>query len=402
MTYLGFNSKTVYLTVTLIGLVSMMGDIVYEGGRGAIPSYLQLLGASAFIVGLVSGLGDFIGYALRLVSGYLSDKSRAYWQFMFIGYGLIIAVPMLSITSFWPVAALLVVMERLGKAVRAPARDTIVSIVSKGVGVGKAFGLHELMDQIGAVMGPLIVSAILYFTSNNYTITFAALFIPYTILLITLSYVYFKVRSKVLENISHGISGGSKSFSKDFYIYSLAVFANVLGLIPASIILYKASIILSPSKMDWLVPILFMLIQLVDAPTALVAGIVFDRIGTIVLTIPFFLSIFASLFTFYAPDLTFLIVSCTFYGIVLGMQESVYRAAVSYYVPREGRGTAYGIFNTVYGIGFLFSGTLFGLFLDLKTELLYIIFYTTIMQILALVFLLKSVRKKVFENLSSL
>ncbi len=387
------NTKTVYLAVTLIGLVSMMGDIVYEGGRGVVPSYLQLLGASAFIVGLVSGLGDFIGYTLRLVSGYLSDKSRAYWQFMFIGYGLIIAIPMLSITSFWPVAALLVILERLGKAVRAPARDTIVSIISKGVGVGKAFGLHELMDQIGAVMGPLIVSTILYLTLNNYNVTFATLFIPYTILLATLSYVYLKVRSKVLENTYHGTSGGGKSFSKDFYIYSLAVFANVLGLIPASIILYKASVMLSPSKMDWLVPLLFMLIQLVDAPTALVAGIVFDRIGTIILTIPFFLSIFASFFTFYASNLTFLIVSCIFYGIVLGMQESVYRAAVSYYVPREARGTAYGIFNTVYGVGFLFSGTLFGLLLDFKTELMYIIFYTTTMQILALVFLLKSIRK---------
>ncbi|MBC7091200.1 MAG: MFS transporter [Nitrososphaeria archaeon] len=388
------NTKTVYLAVTLIGLVSMMGDIVYEGGRGVIPSYLQLLGASAFIVGLVSGLGDFIGYALRLVSGYLSDKSRAYWQFMFIGYGLIIAIPMLSIASFWPIAALFVIMERLGKAVRAPARDTIVSIISKGVGVGKAFGLHELMDQIGAVMGPLIVSTILYFTLNNYTITFATLFIPYTILLVTLSYVYLKVRSKVLENMSYETSSGGKSFSKDFYIYSLAVFTNVLGLIPASLILYKASIILSPSKMDWLVPLLFMLIQLVDAPTALVAGIVFDRIGTIILTIPFFLSIFASFFTFYAHNLMFLIVSCIFYGIVLGMQESVYRAAVSYYVPRDVRGTAYGIFNTVYGVGLLFSGTLFGLLLDFKAELLYIIFYTTIMQILALLCLLKSIRKR--------
>ncbi|MGB9727551.1 MAG: MFS transporter [Nitrososphaeria archaeon] len=394
MACLDHNTKTVYLAVTLIGLVSMMGDIVYEGGRSVVPSYLQLLGASAFIVGLVSGLGDFIGYALRLVSGYLSDKSRVYWQFMFIGYGLIIAIPMLSITSFWPIAALLVILERLGKAVRAPARDTILSIISKGVGVGKAFGLHELMDQIGAVTGPLIVSAILYFALNNYTITFATLFIPYTILLVTLSYVYLKVRSKVLENMSYETSSGGKSFSKDFYIYSLAVFANVLGLIPASLILYKASIILSPYKMDWLVPLLFMLIQLVDAPTALVAGIVFDRIGTIILTIPFFLSIFASFFTFYASNLTFLIVSCIFYGIVLGMQESVYRAAVSYYVPREARGTAYGVFNTVYGVGFLFSGTLFGLLLDFKTELMYIIFYTTTMQILALVFLLKSIRKR--------
>ncbi|MEM4522510.1 MAG: MFS transporter, partial [Nitrososphaeria archaeon] len=131
--------KSVYLTITLIGIVSMMGDIVYEGGRGIIPSYLQILGASAFVVGLVTGLGDFLGYAIRLISGYLSDRSGTYWMFMFIGYGLIITIPLLSITNFWLAAAFLVLMERLGKAIRAPARDAIVSIVSKGVGVGKAF-----------------------------------------------------------------------------------------------------------------------------------------------------------------------------------------------------------------------------------------------------------------------
>jgi len=372
----------------------MMGDIVYEGGRGAVPSYLQLLGASAFVVGVVSGLGDFIGYALRLVSGYLSDKSGTYWEFMFIGYGLIAAIPLLSLTSLWPLAALLVVLERLGKAIRSPARDTIVSIISRDVGVGKAFGLHELLDQVGAVLGPALVSATLYLTFNNYKIAFSTLFLPYTILVLTLCYVYFKVRGKVSEAQHFTPSSQPKGFSRDFYVYTLAVFANVLGLIPASLILYKASTILSPAGMEWLTPLLFMLIQLVDAPTALAAGIVFDRIGTAVLTLPFVLSIFSSFFAFQAQDLTFLVISCTLYGVVLGMQESVYRAAVSYYVPRESRGTAYGIFNTVYGVGFLLSGTLFGLLLDAKADITLVISYTVLAQASALACLLKSARKR--------
>lgn len=383
------------MTITLIGIVSMMGDIVYEGGRGIIPSYLQILGASAFVVGLVTGLGDFLGYAIRLISGYLSDRSGTYWMFMFIGYGLIITIPLLSITNFWLAAAFLVLMERLGKAIRAPARDAIVSIVSKGVGVGKAFGLHELLDQVGAVLGPLFVSIILYITFNNYSITFASLFIPYLILVATLFYVYSKIRSRVSEGRQVEDKILSKTFSKDFYIYSLAVFANVLGLVPASLILYKASTILVPFNMEWVVPLLFMLIQLIDAPSALLSGIVFDRVGTRVLVTPFILSIFTCFFAFQAVDLTYLIVSCIFYGIVLGMQESVYRAAVSYYVPKESRGTAYGLFNTVYGIGFLLSGVVFGLFLDIRIGISYIMFYAILMQVFALFCLKKSFRREI-------
>ncbi|MCX8188449.1 MAG: MFS transporter [Nitrososphaeria archaeon] len=387
------RTKSVYFTITLIGIVSMMGDIVYEGGRGIIPSYLQILGASAFIVGFVTGLGDFLGYAIRLISGYLSDKSGTYWMFMFIGYGLIVTIPLLSVTNFWFAAAFLVVMERIGKAIRAPARDAIVSIVSKGVGVGKAFGLHELLDQVGAVLGPLFVSIILL-TFNNYSVTFASLFVPYIILVAILFYVYYKVRLKVSEGRSSGDRLLSKTFSKDFYVYSLAVFSNVLGLVPASLILYKASTILVPSGMEWVVPLLFMLIQLIDAPSALFSGIVFDRVGTRILITPFILSIFTCFFAFYALDLTYLIVSCVLYGIVLGMQESVYRAAVSYYVPKESHGTAYGIFNTIYGVGFLLSGVVFGLFLDTGTEIIYIILYAILTQAFALLCLKKSFRRE--------
>ena len=80
------NSKNAYIGILLFGIVSLMGDVVYEGARGILPTYLKFLGASAVIVGLVGGLGDFLGYALRLVSGFLADTTRAYWFFIFLGY----------------------------------------------------------------------------------------------------------------------------------------------------------------------------------------------------------------------------------------------------------------------------------------------------------------------------
>ncbi|MGQ9781915.1 MAG: MFS transporter [Nitrososphaeria archaeon] len=385
------KTRTIYMTIVLIGVVSMMGDIVYEGGKGLVPDYLRFLGASALAVGAISGLGDFIGYALRLVSGYLTDERRMYWEFMFLGYGLVVAIPMLSLTNVWSVAATLVVLERVGKAVRSPARDTIVSIVSKGVGVGKAFGLHEMLDQVGAVIGPLFVSALMYFTMNSYSTTFGTLFVPYFALLLILFFMYTRIRGKVMEGMPRRVRVTPR-FSRGFYFYTFAVGANILGLVHVSLILYKASIILNPVNEQWIVPLLFMLIQLIDAPTALISGIWFDKYGLKILFIPFALSVIPTLLVYQEGGLFSLILASIFFGAVLGMQESIYRAAVTSFAPAESRGTAYGLFNTIYGMGFLASGAVFGLFLDYSIIFSAVLAYSLILQTTAIGLLFKSIR----------
>jgi len=173
------GNRAAYVAVIMMGIVSMLGDICYESGRGIAPDYLRFLGASAFMVGAVSGAGEFIGYAARLLSGPLADKSRAYWLFIFLGYGLILAVPLMGFTSSVEVVMLLLLLERLGKALRSPSRDAVVSIISKGVGAGKAFGLHEAMDQIGAIIGPAALGAVMFYTVNNYSTAFKVLLLPY-------------------------------------------------------------------------------------------------------------------------------------------------------------------------------------------------------------------------------
>ncbi|MEM2981100.1 MAG: MFS transporter, partial [Thermoproteota archaeon] len=165
--------KSVYEAILLFGIVSLMGDIIYEGSRGIVPDYLKFLGASAVLVGLVSGLGEFIGYAVRILSGYLADVTKSYWLFTFIGYGLIIVVPLLSLGNIWVIAVILIVLERIGKAIRTPARDTLLSIIGKGSETGKVFGLHEFFDQIGAIIGPLIMSLAMLYTLNNYQLSFS-------------------------------------------------------------------------------------------------------------------------------------------------------------------------------------------------------------------------------------
>ncbi len=386
----GLNSRrSAYYAILLFGIVSLMGDIVYEGARGVIPSYLEFLGATAFIVGFVGGLGDFLGYAFRLVSGFLADTTRAYWLFIFLGYGLIAAIPLLGIPLGLEIAILLVLLERLGKAFRSPSRDTLLSIISKDVGAGKAFGIHELLDQIGGILGPLIMT-FLMFSTGNYNFAFSFLALPFLALVAVLTYTYKKVGTKTFQVKMEKTKKSQGKLPKPFLIYTFAVLLNTAGLVPYTIILFKASEILQTTESMWIIPLIYLLIQGVDAPVALAAGFAYDKFGTRILAIPFLLSIFSSMLTMGSTSLLTIVAAALVFGIVLGMQESVYRAAVSAYTPITSRGTAYGIFNTAYGVGFLISGSLYGLLADLKVSFILISLYTVLMQVTALALLTTS------------
>ena len=133
--------------IILLGIVSLFADMTYEGARSITGPYLALLGASAAVVGFVAGFGELVGYALRLVSGYMADKTRRYWAMTIIGYAVnLLAVPLLALAGNWPMAAILLIAERMGKAIRTPPRDVMLSHAASQVGRGWGFGLHEAMD----------------------------------------------------------------------------------------------------------------------------------------------------------------------------------------------------------------------------------------------------------------
>lgn len=165
--------------VVLLGLVSLFADVTYEGARSIAGPHLALLGASGTVVGIVAGFGELIGYGLRLASGYLSDRTRRYWAITLVGYAInLLAVPLLALAGRWEAAAALLIAERMGKALRTPARDAMLSYATRGTGRGWGFGLHEAMDQMGAVAGPVIVTAVLATQNNNYPMAFGVLGIP--------------------------------------------------------------------------------------------------------------------------------------------------------------------------------------------------------------------------------
>lgn len=388
------NAKNVYVAILLLGIVSLMGDIVYEGSRGIVTPYLEILGASAFAIAFFGRFGEFLGYSLRLVSGRLADTTKAYWLFIFLGYGLIVSIPLLGVAGTWKIAIILVLLERIGKAIRSPARDAVLSIVSRGVGAGKAFGIHELLDQIGAILGPLVVAGLMFYTSNNYNLTFSLLALPFIVLLAFLAYTFRKVGGrKIIEPAEPTLEKGGNKLGKAFYVYTLAVLLNTVGLIPFELILLKATEILKPTSQLWIVPLIYMLIQGVDAPTALFAGFAYDKFKIRVLILPFILSVFPTFFAMANADLTMLIVAAAFFGLVLGMQESIYRAAVSGFAPTSLRGTAYGIFNTAYGFGMLIGGAVYGLMVELKIPYVAVVAYVLLAQAVAVVLLLNAYSK---------
>jgi len=344
--------------IILMGIVSLLGDIVYEGARGVTGPYLALLGASATTVGLIGGLGEFIGYALRLFSGFIADRTKAYWLFTFMGYGLLIAIPLLAFTNNWQLAALLIVLERVGKAFRSPARDTILSYATKEVGRGFGFGLHEALDQIGAIIGPLIFSVIL-FAGGNYRSGFSVLWIPALMVIGILRIARNRLpHPEKLESEQEAGAKNNPIFSKIFILYSLFTFFAVAGFANFPLISYhlKIKAIVSDAQ----IPALFALAMGVDALTALIIGKAYDRVGLKTLMIIPLFSVFIPFLTF-SNRLVFVIIGIILWGIVLGVHETIMRAAVADLTAISRRGSAYGIFNTIYGLSWMLGGALMGI-----------------------------------------
>ncbi|MCS7179447.1 MAG: MFS transporter [Anaerolineae bacterium] len=361
--------------VVLLGLVSLFADATYEGARSIAGPYLALLGASGTIVGVVAGFGELVGYGLRLVSGYLSDRTRRYWAMTLIGYAVnLLAVPLLALAGRWEVAAALLIAERVGKALRTPSRDAMLSYATREIGRGWGFGLHEAMDQIGAIAGPLLVTVVLA-TRNGYAVAFAVLAIPALLalsLLLTARWLY--PRPQDLEPTTAEIQ--TRGFSRAYWVYFAAVALVAAGYVDFPLIAYHFE--KTSSVPDSWIPLLYAVAMGVDALAALGFGRWFDRVGIPILVIAALVS--AS----FAP-LVFLggfhlaIVGIMIWGIGMGAQESILRAAVAAMVSPDRRGSAYGIFNTGFGVFWFLGSALMGILYDQSLPAL--IAFSVVMQL---------------------
>ena len=165
--------------IVSFGTISLLADFVYEGARSITGPLLSSLGATALVVGVVTGIGEASALLLRLVSGPLTDRTQRFWAWTIAGYALtVITVPVLGLTGTLWVACGLVIAERVGKAVRSPAKDTLLSFATAAVGRGRGFAVHEALDSIGGIIGPLVVAGVLAVTGGHYAPALGVLAIP--------------------------------------------------------------------------------------------------------------------------------------------------------------------------------------------------------------------------------
>ena len=354
--------------IILLGIVSLLADMTYEGARSITGPYLALLGASGTVVGIVAGFGELLGYALRLVSGYISDKTGRYWLMTIVGYAVnLLAVPLLALAGRWEVAAALMISERIGKAVRTPSRDAMLSHATKEIGRGWGFGLHEAMDQIGAMLGPLVVAIVFYF-KGGYKASFALLLIPALLALgVLLIARYIYPRPKEMEPASLNLD--TKDFSRIFWIYLAASALVAAGYVDFPLIAYHFKKVAIASD-NW-IPIFYCLAMGIDALAALLFGRLFDQKGVSILAVAIFVSLFFSPLVFLGGFYSALL-GMLLWGIGMGAQESIMRAAVAKMVSANKRGTAYGVFNAGYGLFWFLGSAVMGKLYDISVPMLII------------------------------
>lgn len=354
----------------LLGAVSLFADLCYEGMRGAIGPYLALLGASATAVGAVAGTGEAIGYALRYASGALADRTHRYWLLAIVGYSTnLVAVPLLALAGSWPMVAALVGLERLGKAIRSPAKSTIVSFAGSEMGAGKVFAITEAMDQVGGLLGPLLVTAVLAWRGESlegFAIAFVILGIPAAIAVAILLRARRLVPDpRALER--EAAPSEHVPLGAGYRVYLAGVALIAIGLADWPLLAYhmeRANILAT----KWL-PVAYAAAMAADGVAALIAGTAFDRVRARGGTGAGVVSAFVIAGAAYAPlvwlgDPALAIAGIALWSIALAATESIGKSMIATIVPRGERGRAYGLYYLVWGLAWWAGSILLGALYD--------------------------------------
>jgi len=390
--------------ILLFGLISFFGDMAYESARGNHGQYMALLGVNIVTVSFIAGIGEFLAYAVRIVSGIWVDKTRKYWPFVFAGYGLIISVPLTSLVregeNAWVFLLVFIMMERIGKALRSPAKDTIISTVAEGedkVGTGFAFGWQEALDRAGAAVGPLLFTVVFMVTGRSglaeYATGYLLLGIPFILLMITVYIVFGKVKkAQIMETRLKTVtsSGEPEKLPAVFWTYNAFTFFSLIGFVTFTPIgFYLASTgVLTGTQ----IPALYSVAMATNAVLAVFIGMAYDKIkkrtgnkhsGLLMLIfVPFVSAVFP--FLFLSGSVPLVIVGFVVYGIILATHSTIMRASIADVVSLRKRGTGYGIFNTSFGLALLIGSVIFGYIIN-NYGVLHVQIFTICTQVIAFI-----------------
>jgi MFS family permease len=392
------------------GFVSLAADMVYEGARSVYGPVLAALGASAVVVGLVTGAGEAVALVLRLAFGPIADRTGRYWSLTILGYGLTaVCVPLLALAprlgaAGLAFAATMILLERLGKAVRSPSKSALLAHVASAVGRGRGFGVHKALDQVGAFAGPLVVSAVVAVASL--WAGMAVLAVPGAIAMVLL----FALRRRVpdpsvyddastvaapedqerrgwwAEAVGAGLSG-------DFFRYALAASLTTGALVTFGIIGYHLTVegIVPVAA----VPIVYAAAMAVEAVAALLVGTVYDRTGPrVLLVVPVLVALVPALAL--GPALVAVLAGVVAWGVAQGVQDSTIKAVVADLVEAPRRATAYGVFAGIQGLLAIVGGVAAGWLYE--RSLVALVVVVSLTQVVALVLLIDTFRRSALRH----
>jgi len=368
--------------VVMMGVVSLFADWAYEGARSITGPYLAMLGANGTMVGIIAGFGELAGYGLRLASGYISEKTEKFWPITLLGYFIqMLAVPLLALAGNWQVAALLIVAERMGKAIRNPPKSVMLAHAGEVMGQGWAFGINEALDQLGACAGPLMVAAVLAH-KGDYKTALLMLLIPavMTMALIVVARLLYP-RPEDLH-AKHMPDLQSKGLPRRFWVYLAGAAFVAAGFPDFALMSYhwgKTGVVSST-----LIPVSYALAMGASGLGSLIFGKLFDRQGLRIL-IPLTLVTILSVPLAFMGGMAGAFLGCMLWGLGMGVHESIIPAAVAAMGSPDRRASAYGIFTAGYGVAWFLGSAILGLCYD--TSLPALISFSLITECVAVFFL---------------
>jgi MFS family permease len=359
------RKSTALRFVILIGVVNLFADLTYEGARSVTGPFLAQLGATAAIISIVSGAGEFLGYALRAVAGYVADKTGRYWALTFVGYAInMLAVPALALAGNWPVAACLIAAERTGRAIRRPIVQGMLSHVKEEVGGGRAFGINESLDAAGATIGPLVM-ALIFAWRRNYRFGFAMLLVSAVLCLGLLG-----ITRRLYPNprgFERAANGHSGHLPRSYWLYLAAGALIGFGFVDFSLIAFHFQ--KTGTLQGSLIPMSYAVAMGAGAVANFLLGHFYDRVGFPVLIGAFLIgSLFTPLVFFGPPAFAWL--GMALWGISKGAQDTLLKPAIAPLIAPERRSTAFGIFDTGFGTAWLAGSIAFGLLYDKSLPML--------------------------------
>lgn len=391
------------------GFVSLAADMVYEGARSMYGPVLAALGASAVVVGVVTGAGEAMALVLRLVFGPVADRTGRYWTLTIVGYGLTaVCVPLLWLAPRLGSAGLafaitMILLERLGKAVRSPSKSALLAHVAGAVGRGRGFGVHKALDQVGAFAGPLLVAAVVAVASL--WAGMAVLAIPGAIAMVLLLTLRHRVPDPSVYDPSTPSAAPSSAADAaasrgwwaeavgvglpgDFFRYAVAASLTTGALVTFGIIGYHLTVegIVPVAA----VPLVYATAMAVEAVAALLVGWIYDRAGArILLVVPVLVAVVPALAL--GSTLALVVAGVVVWGFAHGVQDSTIKAAVADLVEAPRRATAYGVFAGIQGLLAILGGAGAGWLYERSLTALVVVI--ALSQLVALALLLQTFRR---------